>query len=190
MTPWTVARQAPLSVGFSRQEYWSEQPCPSSGVFLMQGSNPGLLNCKRILYHLSHAPGTTCCKITDIVEASSDQSLCHLSAPFSVFIECCLWVDLNEISISSHLHSWKPRPNSLDRGGKSYRCRRLATQLQPHWVQIYIPAISAVLPGTPPSCTGLLVIWKAFCKPCSFPLLEIPCPLSSLSQGMMVRAIY
>ena len=24
MTPWTVARQAPLSVGFSRQEHWSE----------------------------------------------------------------------------------------------------------------------------------------------------------------------
>ena len=28
VTPWTVARQAPLSMGFSRQEYWSEWPCP------------------------------------------------------------------------------------------------------------------------------------------------------------------
>ena len=27
--PWTVACQAPLSVGFSRQEYWSELPFPS-----------------------------------------------------------------------------------------------------------------------------------------------------------------
>ena len=26
LTPWTVARQAPLSMGFSRQEYWSELP--------------------------------------------------------------------------------------------------------------------------------------------------------------------
>ena len=26
--PWTVARQAPLSMGFSRQEYWSGLPCP------------------------------------------------------------------------------------------------------------------------------------------------------------------
>ena len=25
---WTVARQAPLSMGFSRQEYWSVLPCP------------------------------------------------------------------------------------------------------------------------------------------------------------------
>ena len=29
VTPWTVACQAPLSMGFSRQEYWSELPCPS-----------------------------------------------------------------------------------------------------------------------------------------------------------------
>ena len=28
VTPWTVAHQAPLSMGFSRQEYWSELPCP------------------------------------------------------------------------------------------------------------------------------------------------------------------
>ena len=27
-TPWTVAHQAPLSVGFSRQEYWSGLSCP------------------------------------------------------------------------------------------------------------------------------------------------------------------
>ena len=28
MTPWTIAHQAPLSMGFSRQESWSELPCP------------------------------------------------------------------------------------------------------------------------------------------------------------------
>ena len=31
MTPWTVARQAPLSTGFPRQEYWSGLPFPSPG---------------------------------------------------------------------------------------------------------------------------------------------------------------
>ena len=30
-TPWTVVHQAPLSMEFSRQEYWSEQPFPSPG---------------------------------------------------------------------------------------------------------------------------------------------------------------
>ena len=31
VTPWTIARQAPLSMGFSRQEYWSGLPCPPPG---------------------------------------------------------------------------------------------------------------------------------------------------------------
>ena len=31
-TPWTLACQAPLSMGFSRQEYWSGLPFPSPGV--------------------------------------------------------------------------------------------------------------------------------------------------------------
>ena len=37
-TPWTVARQAPLSVEFSRQEDWSGLPFPSPGDF----PNPGI----------------------------------------------------------------------------------------------------------------------------------------------------
>ena len=31
VTPWTVAHQAPLSMGFPRQEYWSGEPFPSQG---------------------------------------------------------------------------------------------------------------------------------------------------------------
>ena len=30
-TPWTIALQAPLSMGFSRQDYWSELSCPPPG---------------------------------------------------------------------------------------------------------------------------------------------------------------
>ena len=37
-TPWTVALQAPLSMEFSRQEYWSGLPFPSPGDL----PNPGL----------------------------------------------------------------------------------------------------------------------------------------------------
>ena len=32
--PWTVAGQAPLSMGFSRKEYWSGLPCASPGDLL------------------------------------------------------------------------------------------------------------------------------------------------------------
>ena len=57
--PWTVARQLPLSVEYSRREYWSGLPFPSSGVFPTQGLNPGLLYCRQILYFLGHqgSPG-------------------------------------------------------------------------------------------------------------------------------------
>ena len=53
-TPWAVAHQAPLSMEFSRQEYWSGLPCPPPGIFPTQGSNPGLPHCRQILYCLSH----------------------------------------------------------------------------------------------------------------------------------------
>ena len=36
-TQWTVAYQAPPSMGFSRQEYWSELPCPPPGDLLDLG---------------------------------------------------------------------------------------------------------------------------------------------------------
>ena len=39
-TLWTVAHQAPLSMGFSRQEYWSGLPCPSSGDLPDPGIEP------------------------------------------------------------------------------------------------------------------------------------------------------
>ena len=41
VTPWTITRQAPLSMGFSRQEYWSGLPCPPPGDL----PNPGI-ECK------------------------------------------------------------------------------------------------------------------------------------------------
>ena len=37
----TVARQAPLSVEFSRPAYWSGEPCPSPGDLLNSGIEPG-----------------------------------------------------------------------------------------------------------------------------------------------------
>ena len=40
VTPWTVAHQAPLSMGFSRQEYWSGLPFPSPGDLPDPGIEP------------------------------------------------------------------------------------------------------------------------------------------------------
>ena len=53
-TPWTVAHQAPLSVGFSKQEYWSELLCPPPGDCPTQGLNcVSYVSCigRWVLYH-------------------------------------------------------------------------------------------------------------------------------------------
>ena len=39
-TPWTVAHQDPLSMGFSRKEYWSGLPFPSPGDLPNPGTKP------------------------------------------------------------------------------------------------------------------------------------------------------
>ena len=39
---WTIACQAPLSMGFSRQEYWSGLSCPPSGNLPNSGIEPAL----------------------------------------------------------------------------------------------------------------------------------------------------
>ena len=39
-TLWTIACQAPLSMGFSRQEYWSALPCPPPGDLPDPGIEP------------------------------------------------------------------------------------------------------------------------------------------------------
>ena len=40
VSPWTVAYRAPLSMRISRQEYWSELPCPPPGDLPHPGTEP------------------------------------------------------------------------------------------------------------------------------------------------------
>ena len=63
-TPWTVAHQAPLPIGFSRQGFWSGLPCPPPGNF----PNPGI-KCTflispslagRFFYHQHHLGSPHC----------------------------------------------------------------------------------------------------------------------------------
>ena len=55
-TPWTVACQAPLSKGFSRQEYWSGLPCPPPGDPPRDGTRISYVSCtgRQGLVHESH----------------------------------------------------------------------------------------------------------------------------------------
>ena len=60
VTPWTTAHQTPLSMEFSRQEYWSGLLFPSPKDLPNPVINPSLLHCRQILYHLSHQGRPNC----------------------------------------------------------------------------------------------------------------------------------
>ena len=59
-TLWTVAHQAHLSMGASKQEYWSGLPCPPPGDLLHPEIKPKslMVSCisRQVLYHLLHHP--------------------------------------------------------------------------------------------------------------------------------------
>ena len=67
----TAAYQAPLSMGFSRQEYWSGLPFSSPGDLPDPGIEPGSPNCRQTLYRLSHQGSPTVCQRTRRKHGSS-----------------------------------------------------------------------------------------------------------------------
>ena len=69
VTPWTVACQAPLSLGFPRQETGMGCHFLLQGIFLTQGSNPCLLIGRQILYHWATWEAQT--------QGEYPQSICH-----------------------------------------------------------------------------------------------------------------
>ena len=58
-TLWTVARQAPLSMGFSRHEYWSRLPFPSPGDLPDPGIKPRVccIFCLASRFYTAEPPG-------------------------------------------------------------------------------------------------------------------------------------
>ena len=88
VTPWTVTRQAPLLMGFSKQEY-SRQGVGShsllQGIFPTQGSNLGLLHCRRIL---------------------SQGSFCYAESESEVTQSCPTLCDPMDCKPTRLLHPW------------------------------------------------------------------------------------
>ena len=71
VTPWTVACQSPLFMGFSRQEYWSGLPFYSPGYLPNPGIDPGSPELKADFLPLSHwgSPGQPHIKLTAALPA-------------------------------------------------------------------------------------------------------------------------
>ena len=85
VTLWTVTCQAPLSMGFSRQDYWVGCHSLLQGIFLTQGLNLcflRLLHWRVVLYHWRHlgspAIGVTWCEVAQWCPTLWDPMDCSL----------------------------------------------------------------------------------------------------------------
>ena len=67
-TPWTIAHQTPLSIEFSRQEYWSGLPFPSPRDLPHLGIKPTSPMLAEVLYSCTtwEAPQTSYCSINKL----------------------------------------------------------------------------------------------------------------------------
>ena len=78
VTPWTVACQTPLSMGCSRQEYWSGLPFPSPG----DHPDPGIESASPALagaFFPTEPPGKPCLHVASVVTAHGLSSCSSLS---------------------------------------------------------------------------------------------------------------
>ena len=80
-TPWTVAHQAPLSTGFSKQEHWSGLPCPppgdlpDPGIELMSSLSPALQEDSLPSEATWEAQGTPCNNMQTLMTESKRQNI-------------------------------------------------------------------------------------------------------------------
>ena len=95
-SPWTVACQAPLSMGFSRQEYWSGLPCPPLGDLPNPETEPMSLMMSPAL-----AGGSF---VTSIVSFN----LC--------FSDVFSWLDWGFAFLRHALQRWSTLPNASHQG--------------------------------------------------------------------------
>ena len=146
VTLWTVALQAPLSVGLSRQEYWSGWPCPPPGDLPDPGIEPTSLmsvSCigRRVLKHsvqFSHSVASDCLWPHGLQHArppcpSSTPRIYSNSCPLSQW--CHPTISSSVVPFSSCLQSFPasgsfPISQFFTSGGQSIRVSALTSVFQ------------------------------------------------------------
>ena len=85
MTPWTVAHQAPLFMGFSRQEYWSVLPFPSPRDLPNLGTEPPSPESPAFAggFFTTAPPGKRCVQLTS--ESESRSVMCDPLRPHGLY---------------------------------------------------------------------------------------------------------
>ena len=119
VTLWTVAHQAPLSMGFSRQEYWSGLPFPSPGDLpkpRMEPSSPALagrfytteLPGKPVVYLENKGNRHQWCKTFSRQPWATEEQLCFIKKKITKNITKGHWkVGLFNLQISTLIHGLK-----------------------------------------------------------------------------------
>ena len=107
-TPWTIAYQAPPSMGFSRQEYWSGLPFPSPGDLPDPGIEPGSPAFQADALTSEPPVGSSSqlfswlrfkkeehsfCDTVKYMVALVAQVLKNLSATWEIWVQCLGWED-------------------------------------------------------------------------------------------------
>ena len=103
VTPWTVAHQAPLSMGFPRQEYWSGLPFPSLGIF------PTLPSADRFLTTSAAWEALTLYHTLNVLTVLFSHTMCS----FCMFVlppyrSCEILVSLPRIKPTAHVEVQNP----------------------------------------------------------------------------------
>ena len=92
-TPWTIAHQAPLSMAFPRQEYWSELPSPTPGDLLDPGiklASPALVGG----FFTTEPPGKPDSLVVQMVKS--------LPAVWETWVQSLCWEDPLEKEMATH----------------------------------------------------------------------------------------
>ena len=87
-TPWTAARQSPLSMGFSRQEYWSGLPCPPPG----ESSRP---MDRTQVFHIAAAAAAKSCQSCPTLCNPTDGSTSGFPVPGILQARTLEWVAIS-----------------------------------------------------------------------------------------------
>ena len=105
-TIWIVAHQALLSMGFPRQEHRSGLPYILLGIFLTQGSNPSLLQCRQILYHWANKKG---CSLSHVQLFVTPWTAAHqASLSFTMSQSLLKLMSIESVMPSNHLNLCRP----------------------------------------------------------------------------------
>ena len=123
VTPWTVAHQAPLSMGFSRQEYVSGLPCPPPGDLPDPGIKPAFLKSPALvgIFFFFFLTVSTIWEAQSLLQFSSIQSLSHVrlfATPWIAAYQASLSItnsrslfkpmSIESVMPSSHLILYRP----------------------------------------------------------------------------------